>query len=209
MRCVSEKIRLLSSHSEFCVEFFCSGSDSEIEFWSSRISFSAMEQLGLVDALALNLCSVLLAVIDMKKARQIGWSFGPAGSEQLCACYLDTAGPSNAMSSLGCLSCISYRFGGPVVVATSSIGRHWQLATRVPPLAGPHPATRACLLARRGDRGRRPARVLCCWGFGPLLSVRTSGRYTNRRARHKQNSAGVFGSVGWRAVERVLSLIHI
>ena len=42
-----------------------------------------MKQLGLVDALALYLCSVLLAVVDMKKASQIGWFFGPAGSRQL------------------------------------------------------------------------------------------------------------------------------
>ena len=77
------RIRLLSSRSEFWVEFFGSGSDSEIEFQSSRVTSSAMKQLGLFDALALYLCSVLLAVVDMKKVSQIGWFFFPAGSRQL------------------------------------------------------------------------------------------------------------------------------
>ena len=58
-----------------------------------------------------------------EKGSQIGWFFGPAGSRQLYACYLDAAGPSNAMSSLRCLSCIIYQFRGPVVVATCFIGR--------------------------------------------------------------------------------------
>ena len=65
-------------------------------------------------------------------------------------------------------------------------------------------ATMACLLARHGERSRRPSMgLLCVKGFCPLVSARTPGGHTDGRARHQQNSAFVPGPVGRRVVKQV------
>ena len=93
----------------------------------------------------------------------------PCRFEAVIACYLDAAGPSNAMSSLGCLSCIIYQFRGVAVVATCSICRLLAVghASASPSLGGILLPGHACLQGTATETGALPgcfvAGVLARW----------------------------------------------